>query len=139
MSTHFPNMSSLFDNLPVPGPSASMFTPEELAQPKQPNYSKKDVPMWTVEEDLLILQLVDQHGKKWSKIAAHLPGRTDNGVRNRWNRMERAHVIKQRRPAGTATGAGAAVSRNAAIFVRRASWGSLTNPRGTIFTSRRWP
>ena len=101
MSTHFRNMSSLFDNLPFPGPSASMFTPEELAQPKQPNYSKKDVPMWTVEEDLLILQLVDQHGKKWSKIAAHLPGRTDNGVRNRWNRMERAHVIKQRRPAGT--------------------------------------
>jgi len=100
MSTLFRNMSSLFDNLPFPGPSTSMFTPEELAQPKQPNYSKKDVPMWTVEEDLLILQLVDQHGKKWSKIAAHLPGRTDNGVRNRWNRMERAHVIKQRRPAG---------------------------------------
>ena len=100
MSTLFRNMSSLFDNLPFTGPSTSMFTAEELAQPKLPNYSKKDVPMWTVEEDLLILQLVDQHGKKWSKIAAHLPGRTDNGVRNRWNRMERAQVIKQRRPAG---------------------------------------
>jgi len=89
--------SSLFANLPFPGPSPSMFTPEELAQPKLPNYSKKDVPMWTVEEDLLILQLVEQHGKKWSKIAAHLPGRTDNGVRNRWNRMERAQVLRQRR------------------------------------------
>merc|ERR1740138_1788707 len=52
--------------------------------------SRKDVPMWTVEEDLLILKLVETHGKKWSKIAAHLPGRTDNGVRNRWNRMEKA-------------------------------------------------
>jgi len=59
--------------------------------------SKKDVPMWTVEEDLLILQLVEKHGKRWSKIAAHLPGRTDNGVRNRWNRMERAQVLRQRR------------------------------------------
>ena len=59
--------------------------------------SKKDVPMWTVEEDLLILQLVERHGKRWSKIAAHLPGRTDNGVRNRWNRMERAQVLRQRR------------------------------------------
>ena len=74
-----------------------MFTPEELAQPKQPNYSKKDVPMWTVEEDLLILQLVEEHGKKWSKIASHLPGRTDNGVRNRWNRMERAQVLRKHR------------------------------------------
>jgi len=64
--------------------------------------SKKDVPMWTVEEDLLILQLVDQHGKRWSKIASHLPGRTDNGVRNRWNRMERAQVLRQRR--GTEAG-----------------------------------
>jgi len=59
--------------------------------------SKKDVPMWTVEEDLLILQLVEKHGKRWSKIALHLPGRTDNGVRNRWNRMERAQVLRQRR------------------------------------------
>ncbi|KAL1525895.1 hypothetical protein AB1Y20_020723 [Prymnesium parvum] len=59
--------------------------------------SKKDVPMWTVEEDLLILQLVERHGKRWSKIALHLPGRTDNGVRNRWNRMERAQVLRQRR------------------------------------------
>jgi len=92
--------TTLFDNLPFAGPTPSMFTPEELAQPKLPNYSKKDVPMWHVEEDLLILQLVEQHGKKWAKIAAHLPGRTDNGVRNRWNRMERAQVIKSRRPAG---------------------------------------
>ena len=45
--------------------------------------------MWTVEEDLLILQLVERYGRKWSKIAACLPGRTDNGVRNRWNRMEK--------------------------------------------------
>jgi hypothetical protein len=57
---------------------------------------KKEVPMWTVEEDLLILQLVEHHGKRWSKIAAHLPGRTDNGVRNRWNRMEKAQTLRHR-------------------------------------------
>jgi len=53
--------------------------------------------MWTVEEDLLILQLYEQYGKRWSKIASHLPGRTDNGVRNRWNRMERAQVLRKSR------------------------------------------
>mmetsp|Transcript_31113 Transcript_31113/g.85023 ORF Transcript_31113/g.85023 Transcript_31113/m.85023 type:complete len:499 (+) Transcript_31113:107-1603(+) len=58
--------------------------------------AKKDVPMWTVEEDLLILQLVERHGKRWSKIASHLPGRTDNGVRNRWNRMEKAQSLRSR-------------------------------------------
>lgn len=52
--------------------------------------------MWTVEEDLCILQLIEQHGKCWSKIASHLPGRSDNGVRNRWNRMEKAQTIRKR-------------------------------------------
>ena len=57
------------------------------------------VPMWTVEEDLLILKMVEEHGKRWSKIAAQLPGRTDNGVRNRFNRMEKAQELKSTRRA----------------------------------------
>ena len=55
--------------------------------------------MWTVEEDLLILKMVEEHGKRWSKIAAQLPGRTDNGVRNRFNRMEKAQELKSTRRA----------------------------------------
>merc|ERR1719446_1003964 len=82
------------DPFAASAPGVFGLAPLPLGEPchtkKEPNYNKKDVPMWTVEEDLLILQLVEQHGKRWSKIAAHLPGRTDNGVRNRWNRMELA-------------------------------------------------
>lgn len=59
--------------------------------------NKKDVPMWTMEEDLFIMDMVEQYGKRWSKIAAQMPGRTDNGVRNRWNRMEKAQSLRELR------------------------------------------
>ena len=68
--------------------------PAEAPKRPAPAVDGIPVPMWTVEEDLLILKLVEQHGKRWSRIAQELTGRTDNGVRNRWNRMEKAQASK---------------------------------------------
>ncbi len=39
---------------------------------------------WTPEEDTELLKRYDELGAKWSKIALHLPGRSDLQVRNRW-------------------------------------------------------
>jgi hypothetical protein len=39
---------------------------------------------WRPEEDMLLMMLHEQHGNSWSKIAAHMPTRSDNMIKNRW-------------------------------------------------------
>ncbi|CAI9784042.1 unnamed protein product [Fraxinus pennsylvanica] len=58
------------------------------------NYLRPDVKRgnFTPEEEETIIKLHNSFGNKWSKIASHLPGRTDNEINNVWN----THLKKSR-------------------------------------------
>lgn len=46
--------------------------------------------MWLADEDRIITASVKAIGFRWRTIAGYLPGRSDDAVRNRWNRLQEA-------------------------------------------------
>jgi hypothetical protein len=51
---------------------------------------------WSSEEDVIIMAEVARVGQKWRVITAKLPGRTDDAVRNRWQRLTTATAHRRR-------------------------------------------
>ena len=51
-----------------------------------PNVNKDD---WTAEEEELLLQKLQECGKKWRKISSFFQGRTDVHLKNRYRMMKR--------------------------------------------------
>ncbi|XP_051143479.1 transcription factor MYB15-like [Andrographis paniculata] len=62
------------------------------------NYLRPDIKRgnFTAEEEETILKLHNELGNRWSVIAARLPGRTDNEIKNVWNTY-----LKKRPPTRT--------------------------------------
>jgi len=62
------------------------------------NYLRPDLKrgMLSEEEEKTVIELHAELGNRWSKIASHLPGRTDNEIKNHWN----THIKKKLRKMG---------------------------------------
>ncbi|KAK9716188.1 hypothetical protein RND81_06G216800 [Saponaria officinalis] len=60
------------------------------------NYLRPDIKRgrFSEDEEDLIIKLHSILGNKWSRIAAHLPGRTDNEIKNYWNTYLRKKLLQ---------------------------------------------
>nr|CAB3470241.1 unnamed protein product [Digitaria exilis] len=60
------------------------------------NYLRPDLKRGLLSDDevQLIIDLHAQLGNRWSKIAAQLPGRTDNEIKNHWNTHIRKKLLR---------------------------------------------
>ncbi|KAL4344108.1 transcription factor MYB74-like [Arachis ipaensis] len=60
------------------------------------NYLRPDIKRgrFSFEEEEMIIQLHTVLGNKWSTIAANLPGRTDNEIKNYWNTHIKKKLLK---------------------------------------------
>ncbi|KAJ1701419.1 hypothetical protein LUZ63_001198 [Rhynchospora breviuscula] len=62
------------------------------------NYLRPDLKRGLLSEyeQKMVIDLHAQLGNRWSKIASHLPGRTDNEIKNHWN----THIKKKLKKMG---------------------------------------
>nr|QMP81304.1 R2R3-MYB transcriptional repressor [Ipomoea batatas]GME05711.1 myb-related protein 330-like [Ipomoea batatas] len=113
------------------------------------NYLRPDLKRgnFTEEEDDLIIKLHSLLGNKWSLIAARLPGRTDNEIKNYWNTHIKRKLLSRgldpqtHRPINAAAAAGGGGGGSAAKdicldFRNAAAPAKSSNEKATLSLSQ---
>lgn len=69
------------------------------------NYLRPDLKRgnFTFHEEETIIKLHEVLGNKWSTIASHFPGRTDNEIKNVWNTHLKKRIVKIKQPSNAST------------------------------------
>lgn len=93
------------DYAAAPATSASVGPPIAGGGSNRNGAERKE---WSVQEDGVIRQAVLENGCRWRKIAALLPGRSDDAVRNRWNRLKEMGIGSTPPPGAPSTNSAAA-------------------------------
>ena len=122
---------------PAAAPPAASAAPSVGSTNLNPNRNGAERKEWSVQEDDIIRQSVAQYGCKWRKIAAQLPGRSDDAVRNRWNRLKEMGVSSEGTAGVVATGGTPALTSSSEAAGAAAAAGSsstLPMPAGTPAT-----
>ncbi|XP_059282104.1 transcription factor MYB58 [Lycium ferocissimum] len=106
------------------------------------NYLRPDVKRgnFTPQEEDTIIKLHQSFGNKWSKIASHLPGRTDNEIKNVWNTHLKKRLMKRLHGEAKLDGSCAdspSSSSTSVLSHKTANEGELTkNVNGNMITEK---